>query len=197
MEELRYILKYIRGLFAHTEETWERLAEPGIREAEIGYMTRFYYYPLMGFGALLIFILHGNGVMLHSKMTFDAPFNFEYAMKGMIAFALSYVASPTLARLLIQQIFTGLTRIPFEKEQLELFVHYSMSIVMVIDMFCSCLPYFTFLSFIGLYLINVVYLGAVSYLRLQNARGLFLVVSSLSIYFSPWLIQRVLSIFAK
>ena len=197
MEELRFILKYVYGLLSHTEEVWTRLTDAECKEGKVDYMLRCYYWPLMGVGALLIFLLHGNGVMLHSKLSFDSPFSFEYAMKGMVAFALSYAAGPTFARLLIQQLFSGVTKITIDKSQMEIFVHYCMSIVMLVDMLCACLPYFTFLSFIGLYVIYVLYLGTEHYLQLKMARGYFLTIAFVSIYFCPRLIHLLLAFFEK
>lgn len=196
MEELRYIMKYLHGLFAHTEETWQHLSEPDVKEAELSYMTRYYYYPMMGVGTLLIFLLHGNGIMLH-KLPFDAPFNFEFAMKGAISFALSYVLSPTLARLIIEYLFSAMTRVTFDKQRLEVFTYYCMSVVMALSLFCSCLPNFTFLSFILLYAINVVYQGCDPYLHLPSNRGYFITVASAAVMFSPWLIRFILGFFVK
>ena len=197
MEEIRFILKYVSGLLARTEETWANLTNPDCKEGEPDYMLRCYYWPLMGVGALIIFLLHGNGVMLHSKLPFDAPFSMEYAMKGMVAFALSYAAGPTFARLLIQQVYGSMTNVNLEKNQMEIFVHYCMSIVMLIDLLCSCLPYFTFLSFIGLYVIYVVYVGSDQYLQLKTARGFFLTIAFVCIYFCPKLICYILALFEK
>lgn len=197
MEELRYILKYVRGLLTHTEETWTNLAEPETKEGQVEYMLRGYYWPLLGTGSLLIFILYGNGIFLNSKLPFDAPFNFEYAMKGLVSFATSYVVAPTLARLIIEQLYSLSVREKIEKDRLEIFVHYSMSIVMIIELFCACLPQFTFLTFIGVYLISIVYLGIVSYLKLTRHVGLLLLISSFSIYASPWIMQHLLALFAK
>lgn len=197
MEELRFILKYVSGLLSRTDETWTRLAEPDCKEGQADYMLRCYYWPMMGVGALIIFLLHGNGVMLHSKLPFDAPFSLEYAMKGMVAFVLSYAAGPTLARLLLQQCFSSLTHIHFDKNQIEVFVHYCMSIVMLVELLCACLPYFTFLSFIGLYVIYIVYVGTDVYLKLQTARNFFMTLAAAFIYFSPRIISGLLAIFEK
>ena len=63
MEELRCIIHYVRGLLAHPTETWKELSEPEQPAANLEYMQRNFYYPLLGVGTLLIFLLHGNGVM--------------------------------------------------------------------------------------------------------------------------------------
>lgn len=196
MEELRYIMKYLHGLFAHTEETWQHLSEPDVKEADLSYLTRCYYYPLMGVGTLLIFLLHGNGILLH-KQPFDAPFNFEFAMKGAISFALSYVLAPSLAVLIIRQLFCRLTRVKIEKQTLEVFAYYATSVVMVLTLFISCFPNFTFLSFIILYAINIVYQGTDPFLKVSVNRGYFITIASAAIIFSPWIIKYVLAIFVK
>ena len=198
MEEIRFILKYVYGLLAKTEEVWTRLSDPECKEGRNDYMMRYYYWPLMGVGCLLIFLLHGNGVMLHTKMTaFEASFSLEYAMKGMASFALGYAAGPILAGIIIKELYGRATNEQLDKNQLEIFVHYSMSIVMIFEMFCACLPYFTFLSFIGLYVIYIVYLGTSTYLKVQVSRGLFVTIAFLAIYFSPSALQFLLELFEK
>lgn len=196
MEELRYILKYLHGLLAHAEETWQHLSEPDVKEADASYLTQYYYYPLLGVGTLLIFLLHGNGVLLH-KQPFDASFNFEFAMKGAISFALSFVLAPTMARLAIEWMFCNLTNIQIEKQKLDVFCYYCVSVVMLLTLFCACLPNFTFLSFIILYTINVIYQGCERYLRLTDNRGYFITIASAAIMFSPWLIKFILAYFVK
>lgn len=196
IEDLRIIFRYVRGFLAHTEETWRHLSEPDVPEAQTDYMLRKYYWPLVAFGALCIFLLHGNGVLLNSKLTYDAPFSLEYCMKGAVGFALKYVGGPTLAMLAIGQFFCRVTDTSIKKNNLEIFVYYSMSIVLLIDLFCSFMPTMKFLSFISLFVVYVVWIGSSEYLNIpRGLNGFFWVVSSVSIYFSPAFIELLLSKF--
>ncbi len=197
MEQLRFIIQLIKGLLGEPRETWMRLSDPNEKAHDSEYSFRTYYWPIMGVGALLIFILFGNGIMLRSKMTFDDPFSFEYAMKGMVNFTLCYFAGPTCARIIIAAACGKLAGMKFDKNQLEVFVLYNMSILMMCDMFCALLPNFTFLSVLKLYMLYVMLEGVDNFMKIERARGLFSTISALTIYFSPDVIHRILAFFEK
>jgi len=174
-----------------------RFSDPNEKAHDSEYSFRTYYWPLMGVGALLIFILFGNGMMLRSKMSFDDPFSFEYAMKGMVNFTLCYFAGPTLASILISWVCGALAGMKFDKNQLEVFVLYNMSILMLCDMFCACFYSFTFFVVLKLYFIYVMLEGVDNFMKIDKGRGLFSTVSALAIYFSPDVIHRILAYFEK
>ncbi|MBQ0057609.1 MAG: hypothetical protein KBT20_08130 [Bacteroidales bacterium] len=194
MTEIRYILRYVKDLLSDTEAVWIKLRDPNLREAQLDYMLRYYYWPMMAFASLCVFLLHGNGVMLNSKLAFDAPFSFEYALTGMVSFALGFAVGPSLAALVLRETFFRFTPIAIAKDQLELFVHYSMSITMVISLFCAFLPNLKFLTFLHLYLIYVVWLGAMSYLDLLTSiyQRVFTIVATAVIFYSPAILQYIL-----
>lgn len=193
MTELRYIFRYVKDLLSHTDETWVQLRDPNLKEAQVDYMLRYYYWPLMGIAAICIFFLHGNGVMVNSKLAYDAPFDFLTGLKGMAMFAFGYATGPMLAGLIIREVFGFFTDVTFDRNKLELFVHYSISIVLLVDLFCAFLPSMTFLTFIGLYVIYVVWLGASLFLEVQSSLLRFFVfVSFLAIYFSSDVLQYAL-----
>lgn len=196
-KQICFILHYLRGLMAHPMEIWTELLDPKEPVSQSEYSIRHYYGPILGTGALLIFLLHGNGVMLRSKLPYDAPFNLEYAMKGMVSFALSYTAGPALAFVIIKSVCGALAAMRFDKNQLEIFILYNMSFLMACDMFCACFPSFTFLSFIGLYMLYIMLEGVDHYMKLGSGRGLFAMVAFLSIYFSPILFNHILASFEK
>lgn len=197
MEQLRFIIQLIKGLLSLPRETWMRLSDPNEKAHDSEYSFRTYYWPIMGAGALLVFLLHGNGIMLRSKMTFDDPFSIEYAMKGMVNFTLCYFAGPMLSRIVISWACSRLAGMKFDKNQLDGFVLYNMSILMLCDMFCALLPSFTFLSMLKLYMLYVMMEGVDYFMKIERARGLFSTVSALAIYFSPDVIHRILAFFEK
>lgn len=197
MEQLRFIIMIIKSLLSQPRETWMRLSDPNEKAHDSEYSFRTYYWPIMGVGALMIFILFGNGIMLRSKMTFDDPFSFEYAMKGMVNFTLSYFAGPTLASLVIGWACGKLAGMKFDKNQLEVFVLYNMSILMLCDMFCALLPTFTFLAVLKLYMLYIMLEGVDNFMKIERARGFFSTLSALAIYFSPDVIHRILAFFEK
>lgn len=194
MTELRYIFKYVKDLLSNTEETWTRMRDPNLPEGQIEYLLRYFYWPLLGVGAICIFLLHGNGVMLNSKLEYDDPFSFETGLRGMVSFVLGYAAAPSLASLIIREVFCRLSNMEFDRNRLDVFVHYCISIVMLVELLCAFLPTLTFISFIGLYTLYIVWLGAAVYLEISSSTSLrfFVFVSFLAIYFSSDLLQGVL-----
>lgn len=197
MEQLLFILQNIKGLLGSPRETWLRFSDPNEKAHDSEYSFRNYYWPIMGVGAVLIFILFGNGIMLRSKMSFDDPFSFEYAMKGMVNFTLSYFAGPSLAYIIISWAFKKMAGFSFDKNQLEVFILYNMSILMLCDMFCALLPNFTFLSVLKLYMLYVMLEGVDGFIKIEKARGFFSALAALAIFFSPVLIGYILELFEK
>ncbi len=198
MEEFRFIWKYVRDLLAHTEDTWRRLRNPDLPAAQPEYMLRTYYWPMMGVCSIFIFLLHGNGIMIDSPLAYGAPFSLELGMKGAVSFILGYTAGPTLAILLIRELFCRLTQTPLNKDRLELLVYYSMSFLMLCDLFCSLLPSLTFLSLISLYVLYIVWLGTTELMDITDRlQRFFLVVACVAIYFSADIIQRILHLIAS
>ena len=197
MEQLLLIWKNAFGLLGSPMETWMRFSDPNEKSHDSEYSFRNYYWPIMGVGAVLIFVLFGNGVMLRSKMSFGDPFNFEYAMKGMVNFTLSYFAGPNLAYIIISWGFSKLTGFTIDKNKLDVFILYNMSILMLFDLFCAFFPNFTFLSVMKLYMLYVMLEGVDVFIKIEKARGLFSTLSALAIYFSPVLIQNILGFFEK
>ncbi|MBO7378439.1 MAG: hypothetical protein J6U31_01650, partial [Bacteroidales bacterium] len=115
-----------------------------------------------------------------------------------VSFILGYAAGPTLATLLIRELFCRFTQSELNKERLEIFVYYSMSIVMLFDLFCSFLPTLTFLSFIGLYVIYIVWLGSSELMEVADKQQrFFIVVAVVAIYCSPLLIQYILRLIER
>lgn len=195
MEELRCIIHYVRGLLAHPTETWKELSDPEQPAANLDYMQRNFYYPLLGAGTLLISLLHGNGVMLRSPLPADAPFSLEFALRGAVAFALSYFAGPRLASLLISLFCSRLGGLELDRRRLEVFVTYNMGILILCDMFCALLPNFTFLTLISMYVLYVALEGVDNFMQIGRMRGVLAVVSCLSIYLSPHIILYIFGLF--
>ncbi|MBP5715897.1 MAG: hypothetical protein J6W69_02145 [Bacteroidales bacterium] len=195
MEELRCIIHYVRGLLAHPTETWKELSEPEQPAANLEYMQRNFYYPLLGVGTLLIFLLHGNGVMLRSPLPVDAPFSLEYALRGAVAFALSYFAGPRLASLIIALLCSRMAGMELERRRLEVFVSYNMGVLILCDMFCALLPNFTFLTLVSMYVLYVALEGVDNFMQIGRMRGMFAVISCVSIYLSPHVILYIFGLF--
>lgn len=195
MEELRCIIHYVRGLFAHATETWRALAEPDEPAANLEYMQRNFYYPLLGIGSLLIFILHGNGVMLNSPLKGDDPFSLEFALRGSVAFALSYFAGPRLATLMIGLFCNKLAAMQLDRRKLEVFVSYNMGLLIVFDMFCAFLPNLTFLTLMSVYVLYVAFEGIDNFMQITRMRGVLAVVSCASIYAAPHIIISIFRLF--
>lgn len=188
--DIKYIVSYLHGFVFHTRQTWQRLKASPKEQLEVEYFRTHFYWPLLGVGALLIFIMYGNGYFATSNLAFDDPFSFEYAMKGVVKFAVPYALAPMLATLLVRDLGGKRLGIVFKETNLELFVTACVAIDMVIVVFCAFLPGFQFVRFLRLFVISVVVSGSREIVDVANEeRTLFIIDVYFSIFASVWVLE--------
>ena len=173
------------------------LSDPNDKMHDADTAFRNCYAPLLGAGSLLIFVLHGKDYLPQHKLPFDAPFSIELAMKGMVGFALSYVCAPTLAYVLISSIYGKLAGVRFDKNQLQVFVMFNLSVLMVCDIISALIPILSFLSVLKIFMIYILFEGIDNYMRIEQGRWAFAFISALSLYASPYVINHLLNMFEK
>lgn len=190
MHDIQFLLSYLYGFLFHVRETWQRLKAAPQEVQEIEYFRTHFFWPLLGVGALCMFLLYGNGWFASSKLAYDDPFSFEYAMKGVVRFAVSYALSPMLATMLIRDFSSKLLGMSFKLEKLELYVTVCIAIDMMIVLACSFFPAFQFLRFGRLYVIAHVVLGSREIMEIEDSEfGLFCVDTYISIFGSIWVLE--------
>lgn len=164
LRELRFIVTYIKGLMAHTEDTWDKLAEGKCEEADPDYMLTHFYWPLFGISASLILLLIGCGGLFGDGVS---SFNLEVGMKAMVEFVVVYGVGPMLASMLMQFSFRWVTALPIKREETIIFAYYTMSTLIVLDVCCSVFPNLEFLTVSKLYMIYIVAAGVDHYLKVE------------------------------
>lgn len=199
MLELKYIFKYVRDLLTNTTDVWTRLRnDDKLNEGKFDYLFQHYYLPMMGVGAICIFLLYGLGFISHSVVLDDSGFDLEVGLKGMVLFVVAYISAVPLATLIIKETFDRLFEQDTEKNKLEVFAGYCVSLVMLVELVCAFLSQLSFLTFAGLYVIYVVWVGAALYLEIENRRlWFFTVVAFLSIYCAPIAIKWLLTLLLR
>lgn len=193
--EFQYIVKYVRGLMAHTDETWDTLSKGEVEESKPDYMMSHYYWPLFGIAAICIMLLIGYGGIFGN----NEGFNLEVGMKAMVRFVVIYAVGPTLISIALRPLCIFFANIEFQREQLELYVHYAISTVMVLDVACAFFPNLEFLGFSKLYLLYIVAMGVTHFLKVDvRDKNSIVTVNSLLLFWAvPKVIGLLLNLFVN
>ena len=150
MKQVKYIIKYLLSLISEPEQTWTSLSKGDVEESKQDFVHSNYYLPLMGIVALGVFILTGWGL----------EFDIEKAMKSVVIFLAAYFSGPFLAVLLLRVTNNRWLKIEMEEEKLHVFVYYTMSFLMLIQLFASAFPKVKFIAFSSLYLFYIIWCSA-------------------------------------
>jgi len=184
MKQIKDILKFLFRIIVEPEETWQKLSERDQDRNAVDAMQHALYFPLLGAGALLLFLAGGWRV---------SPFGLEPAMKGGVSFLLSYFAGYYLAVFCISEFFKSTDKLVFDKYRLYGFTAYAMSFTLIVEIWVGCFPSMKFFTFICLYVTYIIWCGSRYYLFVDERRRLrFSIFASLFIYFAPWVIGRLL-----
>ena len=115
-------------------------------------------------------------------------------MTQMVPVLVAYFIGPYLALILIKQVLVNLFDLPNpDKDRLIIFVFYSTSFLIALEMLMAVFPAIRFFQFIALYLVYITWNGSHTYIRVaEKRRWLFGFVSFLVIFFSPSFVQHLL-----
>lgn len=196
LKDARYIVKYIIGLMVHGDEAWESLSKEDNEAADHEYMMTHYYWPLFGVSALLIMLLIGIGGLFGdtSGSTF---FDLEVGMRAMVEFAVVYAVGPMLVAHLAPAFF-GYANMQIDRNKLNVFVPYTMSVLMVLEVCCATFPNLEALHFSQLYIIAVITQGVDHYLKVErNRRVLSTMMFCVLFYLALQLLPFLFNIFDK
>lgn len=184
MKQVIDILKFLFRLIVEPEETWQTLSAGDQDRKAVDAMQRNLYFPLLGAGALLLFLAGGWSV---------SPFGLEPAMKRGVSFLLSYFAGYYVAVFCISEFFKSVDKRVYDKHRLYGFTAYAMSFIIVVQVLVGCLPGLKFLTFICLYVIYIIWCGSNYYLFIDEKRRLrFSIFASFLVYFAPVAVGRLL-----
>ena len=189
MNQFKYIVKFLIALISQSDQAWSYLATAETKESKPDYMLWNYYYPLLGFMSLVIFLCAGS-----RNPSPEVSFDFQYGMTKMVPVLVAYFIGPYLALILIKQVLVHLFELPNpDKNRLIIFVFYSTSFLVALEMLMAVMPAIRFFQFIALYLVYITWNGSHTYIRVaEKRRWLFGFVSFLVIYFSPSVVQHLL-----
>lgn len=193
--ELRYIFTYVRGLMAHTDETWELLSKGEVKESKPDFMMAHYYWPLFGISAVFVLLLIGCGGLFGEGVR---AFELERGMKAMVEFVVVYAVGPMLISLLIDPIFRYMTTQSMKREKVDVFVHYTMSALMVLEVCCAVFPNLEFLGFSKLYIIYIIAVGVDKYLNIKGREvPASTVLWAFVFYIAPIIIRFLIHFFER
>lgn len=191
MEQAKYIIRYLLLLISHPQELWDYLTSEGVEESKPDFVQQHYYLPLLGFMALVILLCEG----FYSK---EVPgFDLQNGMKMMVPYLVAFLVGPYVAMMVLKGLLVNYYKVEHpSQERLHLFVFYSTSFLMALEMLLSFIPQIRFFSFIVVYLVYITWTGTTTIVRVdERHRWVFGFISALIIYYSSHvfvlLIQRM------
>jgi hypothetical protein len=147
-------------------------------------MQQQLYFPMLGGGALLLFIFGG----FHAEV-----FSLEMAMKSAVSFLLSFFGGYYLALFLLRELYSSLGGLELQRDRLECFVGYSLSFVLAVEVVVGCMPKLKFMSLISLYLFYIVWCSSEYYLRTdERHRQRFSFFTTVILALSPRIVAFLL-----
>lgn len=184
MFQLKYILKYLLSLINDPGQTWKFLTEDDVQESKPEYMQNNYYLPMMGVVAVALFLMAGWGT------TFDI----ERAMKTAVKFLASYFAGPFLADFILRKLHPAFFGKALDKDRLLVFIGYSMSFLMLVELFSASFPTVRFIAFCALYLFYIVWCATDVFFNIEEKiRWKFSALSFFVIWGSPIIIGKLIA----
>ena len=189
METAKYIVKFLILLISSPQELWNYLTTDGVEESKPSYVQEHYFLPLLGFMSLFIFLCEG----FHGAKG-DTIFDLQYGMREMVPYLVAFLVGPYIAQMLLNLSLRHIFQMPAPSaSRVHLFVFYSTSFLMALEMLLAFIPSIRFFWFIVLYLFYITWTGGFSIIRLPNNRQwVFGFVSALEIYFSSHLIISII-----
>ena len=187
MKQLINILNMLIAIVKTPQETWRKLSGEYNEEQAVDLLIRDYYAPLMGGGALILFMAKGLQVP-------DVAFSWQHAIMGGVKFIIGFYGGLFLAEFLLKEVLR-LFGLEFEKFTLRAFVVLAMSFCLGLDVVVNCLPGISFFYVMGIYLAYIVWCAAPDFMHLEPRDWWkFSLLASLIVYFSPHLIRSLLLI---
>lgn len=190
MNQIKYIVRILLPLISQPEQTWQFLAKSRGDETRPDAMQKNFFLPLLGYMSLVVFLCAAfrspeNGVM----------FDYQYGMKQLVPVLIAYFLGPILAVMLLTICLRHVFHMPNpDKNRVQLFVYYSTSFLIALEMLESIIPSIRLLSLIFVYLLYITFCGSVVYIRVApNRRWMAGLISFAIISVCPSLIINIMT----
>jgi len=179
----REVFRKVIALASQPQKTWETLVGEGENEEHEKFLSNF-VYPLIGLVAVAAFV----GV-LFSRREFDV----ELALKASVRDLASSLFGFFLASYFLNELWGNFFNRDKDSKLCQRFIGYSSSLMFVLNIVLALLPEFFFLRIFVLYIVYIVWEGAVSYMKVEDSERLkFTGITSALIIVAPVVIRIVL-----
>ena len=166
-------------------ETWKKLSEKQKEDNEL-FLPDF-IYPFVGLVTVASFV----GILFTRK-----EFDVQIALKASILSLLSVLGGFFLASYLVNEVWRKMFHRENSFKQCLCFVGYASSLMFMLNILLSLLPEFFFLRFFSLYIIYIVWEGAIPYMKVTEDEQLkFVSISTAIIILTPLAIEFALGLF--
>ena len=170
------------SLIFKPSDTWRKLKEKQADDSE-SFLSDF-IYPFVGIVAIAAFV----GILFTRK-----EFDTQIALKASIMSLLSVLGGFFLASYFVNEVWRKIFHRENSIKLCMCFVGYSSSLMLALNILLSLLPEFFFLRFFVLYIIYVVWEGAIPYMEVKEAEQLrFVSISTAIIILTPIVIEFTL-----
>ncbi len=188
---LKNIFDLLVRLISQPAKAWSMLADKQENDNENFYKS--YLYPLFGIVALLSFV----GVLLttpegqHESLSFNG--HLQYGLKNCIRLIIITFAGFHLASYILSEVMKKIFNRPGELKLCQRFVGYSSSLVYILILTRSLFPSLFFLYIFLLYVVYIIWEGAIPYMKMEeNDQLKFTIWTGAIVLLTPFLIEIIM-----
>ena len=182
---IKVIFSTAIALIFKPAETWKKLRDKQKEDYE-KFLSDF-IYPFVGLVTIASFI----GILFTRK-----EFDVQIALKASILSLISVLGGFFLASYLVNEVWRKMYHRENNFKLCMCFVGYSSSLMYMLNILLSLLPEFFFLRFFALYIIYIVWEGAIPYMDVTEEEQLkFVGISTALIILTPLAIEVALGLF--
>ncbi len=191
---LKNIFDLLVRLISQPAKAWSMLA--GKQENNNERFYKSYLYPLFGIVALLSFV----GVLLAAQegQRFEISFgeHLQFALKNCVRMTIITFAGFHLASYILSEVMRKIFKRPGELKLCQRFVGYSSSAVYLLILTRSLFPSLFFLYIFLLYVVYIIWEGAIPYMKIEeNDQLKFTLWSGAVVLLTPFLIEVIMGAF--
>lgn len=164
MKSIKNIIRILLSLTLHPEEFWQYLATEAGDDAKPDKVQSSYFLPLLGYMSLVTFLCAAF------RSPEETTFDYQYGMMQMVQPLTAYFLGPFISILLLPTILGYFKSPVASKDCIQLFVYYSTSFLMALEMLTALIPSIRFISFIVVYLLYITFSGMSTYVPIAPTR---------------------------
>jgi len=193
---LKRIYDLLVGLISQPAKTWNILSNKQVNNNENFFKS--YLYPLLGIVALLsfvgVFITMSEPEGIRTKLNIGE--HFQFALKNCLRLAIITFAGFHTASYILSEVMKKLFNRPGELSLCRRFVGYTSAFVYLMILIRSLFPSLFFLYIFLLYVVYIIWEGAIPYMKIEEKDQMkFTVWAGAIVLLTPFLVEIIIVAF--